>query len=67
MEKEKCGVSVRENGTCAHWEADGLPGMAILRECWFCRWANFRTDPDVYRHTGICRDPERKEIGEEEE
>lgn len=67
MERQEIrGSPVQENGVCPLWEKSELPGVAILHECWFCKWSDFRDDLDEYRHIGICRNPERTKNQEEE-
>ena len=34
---------VREDYCCEHWEPD--EGVLVpMRECWCCKWSNFRND-----------------------
>lgn len=60
------GKPVKENGVCPLWEESRLPGMAMLRECWFCKWSDFREDTEEYQHTGTCRNPKQQKNWEED-
>lgn len=46
---------VGENDTCPYWEIHPTPALIPGKECWFCKWADFRADTAVYRHTSVCR------------
>ena len=59
MEKIQDGILVRENEICPLWETCEESALAPLRECWFCRWSDFRTDTDTYRSVGVCHNPEK--------
>ncbi len=34
---------VREDYCCEHWEPDD-GALVPMKECWCCKWSNFRTD-----------------------
>jgi hypothetical protein len=34
---------VKENYCCEHWEPND-DVLVQMRECWCCKWSNFRTD-----------------------
>lgn len=65
--REIRGSPVRENGVCPLWEKSELPAVVMLRECWFCKWSDFREDTNEYRHIGVCRNPRRNENQGEEQ
>ena len=53
------GIAVTENGVCPFWEKSEKPGMAMLKECWFCKWSDFRDDPDDYKNIGTCSNTQK--------
>ena len=52
---------VREHDGCPHWEAHPRPGLGLRHECWFCKWAEFRDDLTVHRHTSVCHNEKNRE------
>ena len=47
---------VREDYCCPHWAAGG-GGLSAVRECWYCRYADFRKRTDVTLSQSVCRCP----------
>lgn len=41
---------------CIHWQA-GTVGLCAMRECWYCRYADFRKTTDAALARSICRCP----------
>ena len=39
---------------------DGSPGVAVMRECWFCRWSDFRENLETHKSESLCRNPANK-------
>ena len=53
-ESPPTGQTVRRFDHCSCFsERQSL--LAIDPICWFCKWADFRADTAVYRHTSVCR------------
>lgn len=50
---------VTEDYTCPRWEGSG-GGLAAVRECWYCRYADFRKRTDVNLAQSVCRCPENR-------
>lgn len=50
---------VTEEFGCPHWAGSGR-GLASLRECWYCRHADFRKRTDVTLAQSVCRCPENR-------
>ena len=48
---------VREDDTCPHWECTGGESLAPMRECWYCKYSDFRKDTRVHRTSSVCRCP----------
>lgn len=46
---------------CEHWAAGKIPMLGI-RECWYCRWADFRKTVDVTLAQSVCRCPKNQVI-----
>lgn len=44
---------------CMHWEAGDVP-MVGTRECWYCRWADFRKSVDMTLEQSVCRCPKNR-------
>lgn len=50
---------VTENHCCPHWNrTDG--GLSGVKECWYCRYADFRKSTGVHISCSICRCPENR-------
>ena len=45
--------------SCQHWAA-GSGGTFEMRECWYCRYADFRKTPQIVLEKSICRCPSCK-------
>ena len=48
---------VGEGDACPLFAPDGSPGVAVMRECWFCRWSDFRENLETHKSESICRNP----------
>jgi hypothetical protein len=46
---------VREDDTCPHWECTGGESLAPMRECWYCKYSDFRKDISKHRTHSVCR------------
>ncbi len=57
---------VREDETCPHGECAGGEGLAPMRECWYCKYSDFRKDISEHRTSSVCRCPMNRSDGEEE-
>ena len=54
---------VEEWDSCPYWEAHPIPGLWTARECWFCKWADFRVDTTIHMHESVCHNARnRKEV-----
>ncbi|MEA5137241.1 MAG: hypothetical protein VB035_14000 [Candidatus Fimivivens sp.] len=42
--------------SCPHWAA-GSGGAFEMRECWYCRYADFREPPKISLENSICHCP----------
>ena len=47
---------VTEDHSCPHWVASG-PGLSTVRECWYCKYADFRKRTDLTMAQSVCRCP----------
>lgn len=47
---------VTEGYSCPHWVGSG-GGLSPVRECWYCKYADFRKRTDVTLTKSICRCP----------
>lgn len=45
---------VTEDYCCPHWAGTG-GGLASVRECWYCKYADFRKSTAVHISSSICR------------
>ena len=48
---------VMENDTCPHWEPAGDTNLIPMRECWYCKFSDFRNETKEHRTYSICRRP----------
>ena len=46
---------VRENDTCPHWEYTGDKNLSPMRECWYCKFSDFRKDLSKHLTNSVCR------------
>ena len=49
---------VTEGYSCPHWVGTG--GLSTMRECWYCKYADFRKSTQVSIHSSICRCAENR-------
>lgn len=53
---------VTEGYSCPHWVGSG-GGLSSIRECWYCKYADFRKRTDLAMTQSVCRCPaNRREI-----
>lgn len=45
---------VTEDYGCPHFVASSR-GLASVRECWYCKYADFRKSTEVHMRSSICR------------
>lgn len=45
---------VGEEDFCEHWEP-GHGTLVPLKECWYCKWSDFRKEGNDDETTSICR------------
>jgi len=57
---------VREDDTCPHWECTGGETLVPMRECWYCKYSDFRKDISEHRARSVCRCPEKRSVAEKE-
>lgn len=50
---------VTEDYGCPRWAGSG-GGLSVVRECWYCRYADFRKRTDVTLSQSVCRCPENR-------
>jgi hypothetical protein len=48
---------VGENDSCPHWECGKGEGLTPMKECWYCKYLEFRKETDTHRTHSICRCP----------
>ena len=46
---------VKETDTCPHWESAGNESLSPMRECWYCKYSNFRKDFNKHRTLSVCQ------------
>ena len=67
MEAEKNIIGITDEGMpivlpqhcCEHWSSGNVP-MFGSKECWYCRWADFRKSAEVTLEQSVCRCPENR-------
>ena len=47
---------VTEGYSCPRWAGSGQ-GLSTIRECWYCKYADFRKRTDVTLAQSVCRCP----------
>ena len=57
---------VREDDTCPHWEYAGGESLAPMRECWYCKFSDFRKNISEHRTHSVCRCPVNRNEEEKE-
>lgn len=70
MENRKDIIGITDGGMpivlpqhcCEHWSCGGVPMMIGSKECWYCRWADFRKSAEVALEQSICRCPENRVV-----
>lgn len=50
---------VPADGLCEHWSPGKSPTIQ-RRECWYCRWADFRKTTEITLQQSVCRCPEAR-------
>ena len=50
---------VTEEYSCPHWVGAGR-GLSAVRECWYCKYADFRKRTDLTMAQSVCRCPENR-------
>lgn len=45
---------ITSTGCCGHFERQ-KGALASARECWYCKYADFRENTEQQTHYGICR------------
>lgn len=45
---------IKSTGYCAHFERQ-QSALTGARECWYCKYADFREDTVLQKHYGICK------------
>ena len=50
-------IIVSEGDTCPHWERGEPAAVITMRECWFCKWSDFREDLTTHKKESFCRNP----------
>lgn len=50
---------VTEDYSCPRWAGSGR-GLSNVRECWYCKYADFRKSTELHMHSSICRCPENR-------
>jgi len=58
---------VKEDDTCPNWECTGGEILAPMRECWYCKYSDFRKDINEHRTHSVCRFPLNCSDGQEKE
>ncbi len=51
---------VMENDTCPHWEAVGYTSLTPMRECWYCKFSDFRKETHEHMIYSVCRCPKNR-------
>jgi hypothetical protein len=57
---------VREDDTCLYWEYTGGESLALMRECWYCKYSDFRKDISEHRTRSVFRCPANQSDEEQE-
>lgn len=55
---------VKEDDTCPFWEPAGDASLIPMRECWYCKYSDFRKHVGEHRTQSVCRSPENRINGE---
>ena len=51
---------VMEDDTCPHWEAVGDASITPMRECWYCKFSDFRKETNEHLTYSVCRCPKNR-------
>ena len=51
---------VGEGDACPYWQPGEAPAITATRECWFCRWSDFRENLETHKSESLCRNPANK-------
>jgi hypothetical protein len=62
--EDTCPV-VKENYSCQHWECAADNSLTPMRECWYCKYSDFRKDISEHRTDSVCHCPANQSNEEE--
>ncbi|MEG1404887.1 MAG: hypothetical protein RSC52_05205 [Oscillospiraceae bacterium] len=51
---------VAHTNSCGLWVGQSPGGLCPTRECWYCKYADFRKTTAITMQTSICRHPGNK-------
>ncbi|MEF9972156.1 MAG: hypothetical protein RR731_07585, partial [Oscillospiraceae bacterium] len=51
---------VSHTNSCLHWAQNSPSGLCPIRECWYCKFADFRKSTSVDLSASICRHPKNR-------
>lgn len=51
---------IKEDDTCPNWAAQKKPGLITMRECWYCKFSDFRKQMDEGKTYSTCRCPKNR-------
>ena len=51
---------VQEDDSCQFWEYGGEASLLPMRECWYCKYSDFRKQYGEHRAESLCRCPENR-------
>lgn len=49
---------VKEDGSCQYWEHSGEVCLVSMRECWYCKYSDFRKHGAERKGESVCHRPE---------
>lgn len=53
-------LRVSPGDCCEQFEKSPMEALVPLRECWFCRWSEFRLDTNTFLKESPCHNPENQ-------
>ncbi len=51
---------VKEDDTCPYWESVRDTNLIPMRECWYCKFSDFRKETKEHLTYSVCRCPKNR-------
>ena len=49
---------VKEDDSCRFWEYSGDASLLPMRECWYCKYSDFRKKHGEHKTLSVCHCPQ---------